>query len=235
MASETTKIRQPLPSDTSRERQRGGVAILVALVLTLVMGAAALGLARNSLRELGITGTLVQGTKADKAADAGLDWFLTWSHPDNVKTNAGTTATAQGVLAATLVGLKTQDFAAFSYPADVTVDSATRPWDRAATITSPVSDAATNDMVFDTTGAQVKQARSGGNAVVQKFDLVIRYLGAHGGGGVGDPSGGTDPRAAGTTDLLWQITSRGSANIPSAGLAFTQNREIVGLQSRSQD
>ena len=228
----------PLPGSPSpvapRGTQRGGIAILVALVLTLVMGAAALGLARSSIRELGITGTLVQGTKADKAADAGLDWFLTWSHPDNVAANEAATATAQGILAATLVGLRTQDFAAYAYPPGVSLE-ASRPWDRAATITSPLPDAATNDMVFDATGAAVRQSRTAGNAVVQKFDLVLRYLGAHGGTGAGNPSGGTDPRAAGTTDLLWQVTSRGSANLPAAGHAFTQNREILGLQSRSQD
>ena len=221
------------PTDHFRRRQQGGATIIVALILTTVMGAAAFGLARSSMRELSITGSLVQGTKADKAADAGLDWFITWSHPDNVLANEGGN-NGQGLLASTLVGLKRTDFLSYSYPSEVSLDT-TRTWDRCATITSPVTGGATNDMVFDTTGALVKQNASGGNPVIQKFDLVIRFLGEHGGGSAGDPSGGTDTRAAGTKDLLWQVTSRGSANIPGSGISFMQSREAVGLQSRAQD
>jgi len=203
------------------------------LTLVLVMGAAAFGLSRSSLREMGIAGTVVQGTKADKAADAGLDWFITWSHPENVIVNQGTT-TAQGILAQTLVLLKRTDWSTYTYPDGVTVNAATRPWDRAATITSPLDDS-TNDMVFDTTGSAVRQSSASGNAVVQKFDLEIRFLGEQGGGGAGDPSGGTDPSAKASQDLLWQVTSRGSANIPEAGISFMQTREVLGIQSRSQD
>jgi hypothetical protein len=225
----------PRLSRASRSSEAGGITILVALVLITVMGAAALGLSRSSIRELAITGTLVHGTKADKAADAGLDWFITWSHPDNVLANEGG-GSAQGTVAQTIVYLKRTDWSAYSYPTGVTVDAVNRPWDRAALVTSDVASAATNDMVFDITdAARVKQHSGTGNAIVQKFDLELRFLGERGGGGAGDPSGGTDPKAKGSMDLLWQVTSRGSANIPSAGIAFAQQREALGIQSRSQD
>ncbi|MDP2877513.1 MAG: hypothetical protein Q8O00_15100, partial [Holophaga sp.] len=143
---------------------------------------------------------------------------------------------AQGILAKTIVGLRSLDYTNASlYPSGVTVDFTTRPWDHAATITSPIAAGDTNDMVFDATGSVVRQTVASGNAVVQKFDLVLRFLGERGGGGAGDPTGGTNPKAKGTLDLLWQVTSRGSANIPSSGISFTQSREALGIQSRSQD
>lgn len=226
---------QPCPSRPSRFDEVGGITIIVALVLISVMGAAAVGLSRSSIRELAITGTLVQGTKADKAADAGLDWFVTWSHPDNVQANEST-ATAQGTLAQTIVGLKRREWWAYSYPSGVTVDVANRPWDHAAVITSDVAAGATSDMVFDISDSSlVRQSSGAGNAIIQKFDLELRFLGERAVSGPGDPSGGTDPKAKGTMDLLWQVVSRGSANIPSAGISFTQSREALGIQSRSQD
>jgi hypothetical protein len=63
---------------TSRSRQQGGLTIIMALVLVSVLGAAVFSLSRNVVRELSMGGTVIQGEKAAAAADAALDWAITW-------------------------------------------------------------------------------------------------------------------------------------------------------------
>ena len=57
-----------------RARERGGVAVLVALALLVCMTVGALGASRDVLREWGIGGSGLLGAKAFLAADSGLEW-----------------------------------------------------------------------------------------------------------------------------------------------------------------
>ena len=59
-----------------RPTDRGGIAILAALMLLVLLFGAGSGTSRNALRELAIAGDAVQGAKAASAAEAGLEWFL---------------------------------------------------------------------------------------------------------------------------------------------------------------
>ena len=219
-----------LPSAASRPAEAGGVTAILALVLVVVMGAAAFGLSRDSLRELAISGSVSQGAKAENAADSGMDWFITWAHPDNVTAFTGA-AGAEGALAQSLQWLKRTDWASYSY-GSLGATLSSRAWDRAVTLNA---DAIAGNLVFDTTGAVVQQSAARGNAVVQKFDLELRFLGQRSTGGIGDPSGGTDPKAKGTMDLLWQVTSHGRAEVTGTGITFVQRREAIGVQSLSQN
>jgi hypothetical protein len=235
MGIEAQMIRSSRQTDAFRRPEAGGVTIILALVLVTVMGAAVFGLSRSSLRELAISGSVSQGVKAEKAADSGMDWFITWSHPDNIAANAGL-GTAQGTLATTLTSLKRTDWTNSSYyPTGVTMNLGLKPWDRAVTINSDYVVGGTSDMVFNTSGAVVSQNSAGGNALVQRFDLELRFLGQRNTSGSGDPSGGTDPKAKGTMDLLWQVTSHGRATVSGTGVFFHQAREGIGVQSLSQD
>ena len=220
----------PLKPGSPRRTEAGGITIIVALVLVMVMGSALFGLSRDSLRELAISGSVSQGTKAENAADSGLDWFITWAHPDNVSAYAGV-AGAEGALGQSLIWLKRTDWASQSYSSLGGTKSA-NAWDRSVFLNG---DTVTGSMVFNTTGTPVRQNASSGNAVVQKFDLDLRFLGQRSTGGSGDPSGGTDPKAKGTMDLLWQITSNGRADVTSANISFVQRREAIGVQSLSQN
>lgn len=214
----------------TRRSEAGGITTLLALVLVVVMGAAAFGLSRDSLRELAIAGSVSQGAKAENAADSGMDWFITWAHPDNVTAFTGA-AGAEGALAQSLLWLKRTDWASYSY-GSLGATLASSSWDRAVTLNA---DAIAGNMVFDTTGAVVQQSAAKGNAIVQKFDLELRFLGQRSTGGTGDPSGGTDPKAKGTMDLLWQVTSSGRAEVSGTGVTFVQRREAIGVQSLSQN
>lgn len=205
-----------------RFRERGGGTIVLALILLVIMSLAAFGVSRASLRELATSGSVAQGTKAAEAADAGLDWFLVWSDADNG--SAAASATGNQVLRNQLPllldpGYTQTDLVHF------------QPWDMAFRLASDPTDAA-SDMVFDTAGAAVRQNAAGGNEVVQKFDLTVRYLGQHG----SDPSGGTDPSLAGRTLKRFQVVSEGSTNVALGGglfQQFRQRREMTGLRPTS--
>ena len=98
----------------------------------------------------------------------------------------------------------------------------------------------TSDMVFSRKDGLVKQTAAKGNQVTQKFDVTVRFLGFVASSmtaGAGQASGGTTPASLSTQDLLWQVVSEGSANIPTSNttyLQFRQRREVIGVQSLGQ-
>lgn len=228
----------------SRASERGGVTIIIALVLIVLMSLAAFSLSRNSIRELATSGSIIQGDKASAAADAGLDWFVVWSHPDNVAlalVNPG--AIGNNALAKAITDIKRPDwYAALSHDNLLASSASNRTWDMAALVKSQETQMATNDMVFDNTAnATVLQSKNNtGNPVVQSFNLQVRFLGFQPvtlTGGGGNASGGTNPNANGSQDIAWQVISTGNAAVPIGGgnyIRYQQRREMIGTQSLSQ-
>ena len=66
-------------SARSPQRERGGIALLLVLLLLTAMTAATLGVVHNLVRELRMAGDALQGAQASCAADAGADWVLAWA------------------------------------------------------------------------------------------------------------------------------------------------------------
>ncbi|MBL0312620.1 MAG: hypothetical protein IPP78_07895 [Holophagaceae bacterium] len=58
--------------------QSGGITILVALSLLVLLTIAAVGMSRNSFREVVISGTSRQGAMVRNNADAGIEWSIYW-------------------------------------------------------------------------------------------------------------------------------------------------------------
>ncbi|MBL0210581.1 MAG: hypothetical protein IPQ13_06655 [Holophagaceae bacterium] len=58
--------------------QTGGITILVALALLVLLTIAAVGMSRNSFREVVISGTSRQGAMVRNTADAGVEWSIYW-------------------------------------------------------------------------------------------------------------------------------------------------------------
>lgn len=227
----------------SRYSEQGGMTILVALVLLVVMSLAAFSLSRNSIRELTTTGHVIQGGKASEASDAGLDWFIVWSHPDNMSAalaNSGSIGNYQ--LAKAINDLKDPNwYTALANDKLLASTAASRNWDMAALVTSNESQSSSNDMVFDNADkTSVLQANnSGGNPVIQRFDLQVRFLGfvpivLTGGGG--QAAGGTNQNALSSQDTMWQVISTGYAAIPigSDYIRYQQRRELIGTQALAQ-
>ena len=205
--------------------ERGGITILVALILLGMMTLGAFAMAKNSLREIAVTGNTWQAAKAAEAADAGLDWFVVWTHPAN---SAAASTTQRTNLVA---GLRAIEDETDPPPAG-------KPWDRSITLVSADADI-TDDLVFNTARADVSQSKSSGNATTQAFDLTVRYLGEEPaslttGTTVFDAGkGGKKP----ARDLKWQAQGEGRASInPGSGLnlRYKAVREMVTTASRTQ-
>jgi len=207
-----------------RNSERGGITILVALVLLAVMSVAAFAFSRNTLRDAITSGYTGQGIKAGEAADAGLDWFMVWGHPNN---QPSATTPARTLLTQTMAKMQVERLPV--YP--------TRSWDIAKDITS--TDASTtDDMAFDTAGAKVKQNSSLGNETRQAFDVFVRFVGEseYGAGGATESSEATGGKGQkkGTRDLRWQAVSTGRASVAGGLIVHQSRREIITLQSPRQ-
>ena len=76
--------------------QTGGITILVALALLVLLTIAAVGMSRNSFREVVISGTSRQGAMVRNVADAGIEWSVYWLDLANAPsaTNTGLKLTA---------------------------------------------------------------------------------------------------------------------------------------------
>lgn len=69
--------------------QTGGITILVALSLLVLLTIAAVSMSRNSFREVVISGTSRQGAMVRNTADAGIEWSVYWLTLTNAPSASG--------------------------------------------------------------------------------------------------------------------------------------------------
>lgn len=62
----------------SKKTQEGGTTILVVLTLLVLLSVLAMGMSKNSLKEIQTTAFLRQGTMARNVADSGIEWSIYW-------------------------------------------------------------------------------------------------------------------------------------------------------------
>lgn len=72
--------------------QSGGITILVALALLVLLTIAAVSMSRNSFREVVISGTSRQGAMVRNTGDAGIEWSVYWLTLTNAPSATGTAA-----------------------------------------------------------------------------------------------------------------------------------------------
>src|ERR1035437_102355 len=82
-----------------RHSEAGGITIVVALMLLVLLTVAAVAMSRNSLREIVTSGFTRQGAMARNAADSGIEWGIYWIDVDNSKSVGSPTALMMGPLA----------------------------------------------------------------------------------------------------------------------------------------
>lgn len=63
--------------------ERGGITILVVLMLLVLLTISAIGMSKNALREVIITGTQRQAVEVRNVADSGLEWSIHWLNEPN--------------------------------------------------------------------------------------------------------------------------------------------------------
>nr|WP_320131589.1 hypothetical protein [uncultured Holophaga sp.] len=94
------------PRRPDRYGECGGVTILVVLMLLVLMTLVSVGMAKNSFREIVITGTSRQGEDVRNVADTGLGWSINWLAEDYTGTrpapSSGSAAEALRTLQSTL-------------------------------------------------------------------------------------------------------------------------------------
>ena len=71
------------PMRTLQDPQAGATTIILALILLALLSVGVMGLSRNSLRELIISGSSRQGAMARNVADSGIEWAIYWLDPAN--------------------------------------------------------------------------------------------------------------------------------------------------------
>lgn len=74
-----------------RSAEAGGITIVVALMLLVLLTVAAVAMSRNSLRDIVTSGFTRQGAMARNVADSGIEWSIYWIEQENSAT-AGVTA-----------------------------------------------------------------------------------------------------------------------------------------------
>jgi Tfp pilus assembly protein PilX len=80
-----------------RRGEAGGIVILVALSMLILLTIASLAMAKNSMREVITTGTMRQGAQSQNLADAGLEWSLYWMTDDLTGTRSAPSGGALAV------------------------------------------------------------------------------------------------------------------------------------------
>ncbi len=206
--------------------QQGGITILTTLGLLVLLTVMVMTLSKNSIRELSISGTVWQATKASEAAEAGLDWFILWTNKDNA---SGATSQDRDRLLAAFQQLNTSG----TWQSSSYLLNSSNTWDRAFAVRSTEKSTA-SDMVFSNAGTDFKQALTG-NVTLQSFDVMCRYLGDPAVGTVSGAAGGLGHTAGNTTGRtgrsmnLYQVQSQGKASVPtgsSSYIRYTTIREM---------
>ncbi|MDP1830922.1 MAG: hypothetical protein Q8K67_02600 [Geothrix sp.] len=91
----------------SGNSQAGGITIIVALMLLVLLTVASVAMSRNSLREIVTSGFSRQGAMARNVADSGIEWSIHWIDLENSKVAPAGTSALQ--LASLKAGLLAND------------------------------------------------------------------------------------------------------------------------------
>lgn len=205
-----------ISSRAPRSTERGGITILLALILLSAMTVGALALSQNSLREIGITGNETTGRKAFEMADAGLDWVITWGSPDGPLQTEPARLALQTAMSTILNAIDHEELtASLTGTKDATLNS---PGDGYISPTSKTSRAYISSLDGTMAGTELFPSTANykqtGSVVQPAFDIEIRFLGY-----IPDINGGS------RLHPFWLVRSIGRANIGNTGQSFVSRRD----------
>ena len=96
-----------IPRNTLSSSQSGGITILVSLMLLVLLTIAAVGMSRNSFREIVTSGFSRQGAMTRNVADSGIEWSIHWIDLENGKLATSGAALQLNTLKTTLLAAET--------------------------------------------------------------------------------------------------------------------------------
>jgi len=73
------------PTYRESSSEQGGITIIVALMLLVLLTIAAISMSRNSFREIVISGTTRQGAMVRNIADSGIEFGILWMQPTTLR------------------------------------------------------------------------------------------------------------------------------------------------------
>lgn len=79
----------PTPVPRANQAQTGAITIMVALMLLVLLTLAAIGMSRNSFREVVNSAFSRQGAMTSSLADSGLEWSIYWITEANSASASG--------------------------------------------------------------------------------------------------------------------------------------------------
>lgn len=192
------------PGSGKPSPQRGGITILVVLMLLVFLTITAVGMSRNSFREIVVSGTTRQGAMARNVADSGIEFGILWMQPSSMRT------AASGSSAATLQTLSTSLVAGQLYGSPYKLDGS-----------------AYTTTITTTPPADLQVPAGSGNG----FNLALTAMGkipmTNQSQTAGSSSSGYTPAAgnlAVTAPDLWAIRSDGVVNASSV-MTFLHSKE----------
>jgi len=100
-----------------RPTEQGGVTILVVLMMLVLLTITAIGMSRNSFREVVISGTTRQGALARNEADSGVEFGILWIRPTSLQ-GAAVTTTSAGQFQTLAANLKANELFGRPYKLD---------------------------------------------------------------------------------------------------------------------
>ena len=197
-----------IPPTRTRPAETGGVTILVALMMLVFITITALGLSRNSFRQVVISGTARQGAMARNTADSGIEWSIYWMDYANSASAVNSAANLNAMKVALL-----QNNAISGTAYDI-MSSATTP----VVYVPGANTAVTLPAVTTTGGTAVTQAFTAGLTRMGKLPITDMSQGV--GSGVFAPAQGGESLQA---PDLWAI--RTDAQVTVAGVTFVHAKE----------
>jgi hypothetical protein len=186
-----------------RDPQAGGISILVALMLLVLLTIATLGMNRNAMRDIVSSGFSRQGANAASTANSGIEWALYWMTGTN---GTSCTASAKAMLATQTTLLQNSKY--WGQPMDIITGTAYSPG--------------------GTLQGDLKWSNQNGTgSAVQGFTIGVTYMGhlppTNTSQGVSqgqyDPATGTNNQG----DYFWAV--RSDAQVIQGPVTFTQAQE----------
>jgi type II secretory pathway pseudopilin PulG len=193
-----------------RPSEAGGITIVVALMLLVLLTIAAVAMSRNSLRDIVTSGFTRQGAMARNAADSGIEWGIYWIDLENSAT-AGVTALKLANLKAGL--LLDPTLSGKARDVDTFVPGTSNPNDTYSPGGTPPA-----DLMLPSPAAGVTEGFTLGLTRMGKLPITMMSQGS--GTNAFTPAAGTENKNA---PDLWAI--RSDAQVSQGGMTFIHARE----------
>lgn len=194
-----------IPNRHLKNPEAGGVTILVVLMLLVLLTIAAVGMSRNSFREIVMSGTARQGGMARNVADSGVEWGIYWLDLNNSQASDAPLE-AQALNALKVALLKDQTLSG-------------RAWDITSTATL-YTPGANSVVALPTSSTLTDTTQTFTAGLTRMGKLPITDMSQGNGTGAFAPASGAEVKQA---PDLWALRSDGQVTV--GGVTFTHAKE----------